>query len=97
MPYLIKAHDYAGVLDKRMAVREAHLASLADLKAQGKVLFAAALLDDKGDLCGSTMFLDLAFAEIQEMLKTEPYITAGVWDKDRIEIIPIKVAPGFGK
>lgn len=97
MPYMIKAHDYPNALDKRMAVREQHLAALADLKAAGKVLYAAAMLNDKGELAGSLMMMDLTREEIDALLRIEPYILGGVWDKDRIEIVEIKPAPGFAK
>lgn len=95
MPYLIKAHDLPDALPRRMEVRQAHLDALAGLKAQKKVLYAAALLNDKGVLAGSTMFVDLTRAEIDAMLAAEPYILNNVWDKNRIEIIECKVAPGF--
>ena len=53
MPYMIKAHDLPDALPRRMEVRQAHLDSLAGLKAEKKVLYAAALLNDKGELCTS--------------------------------------------
>lgn len=95
MPYLIKAHDYPDALPRRMEVRQLHLDALAGLKAQGKVLYAAAMLNDKGELCGSTMFVDLTRDEVDALLRIEPYILNNVWDKDRIEIIAVKPAPGF--
>lgn len=95
MPYLIKAQDLPDALPRRMEVRQQHLDALAGLKAQKKVLYAAAMLNEKGELCGSTMFLDLSRAEIDALLKSEPYILNNVWDPKRIEIIEVKPAPGF--
>ena len=95
MPYLIKAHDLPDALPRRMEVREAHLAALAGLKAEKKVLYAAALLNDKNELAGSLMVVDLTREQIDAMLKAEPYVLNNVWDKSRIEIIPVKIAPGF--
>lgn len=95
MPYLIKAHDLPNALERRMEVRQQHLDALAELKAQKKVLYAAALLDDAGALAGSTLVVDLTLAEIDTLLAKEPYILNNVWDKDRIEVIACKVAPGF--
>lgn len=97
MPFLLKAHDLPNALERRMAVRESHLSALAVYKDQGKVLYAAAMLDDAGNLCGSLMMLDMTREEIDALLTVEPYIQANVWDTSRIEIIPVRVAPGFDK
>lgn len=97
MAFLLKAHDLPNALDRRMAVREQHLAALAGYKEAGKVLYAAAMLDDAGNLCGSLMALDMTREEIDALLAVEPYLANNVWDKARMEIIPIKPAPGFQK
>ncbi len=97
MPFLIKAHDLPDALPRRMEVREKHLAALASYKEAGKVLYAAAMLDDAGNLCGSLMALDMTREEIDALLAVEPYLANNVWDKSRMEIIPIKPAPGFQK
>lgn len=95
MPYLIKAHDLPDALPRRMEVRQAHLDALAGYKAAKKVLYAAALLNDNGDLAGSSLVVDMTREEIDTMLKAEPYILNNVWDMKRIEIIRVKPAPGF--
>lgn len=97
MAFLIKAHDLPDALSRRMEVREKHLAALAGYKEAGKVLYAAAMLDDGGNLCGSLMALDMTREEIDALLAAEPYLANNVWDKSRMEIIPIKPAPGFQK
>ncbi len=97
MPFLIKAHDLPDALPRRMAVREQHLAALAEYKAAGKVLYAAAMENDTGELCGSLMALDMTREDIEALLAAEPYLHNNVWDRDRIEIIPIRPAPGFQK
>ncbi len=97
MPFLLKAHDLPDALARRMEVREKHLAALAAFKDAGKVLYAAALLNDKGELTGSMMALDMTREEIETLLAAEPYLHNNVWDPARIEIIEIRPAPGFQK
>lgn len=94
MPFMIQAFDYPDALERRMATREAHLDALNELKIQGKVLYAAAMLHDDGRMMGSVLFLDFATKhEVDIYLETEPYVLAKVWGK--IDIIPCKPAPGF--
>jgi uncharacterized protein YciI len=97
MPYIIKAHDFPDALPRRMEVREKHLEALSGYKADGKVLYAAAMLNEREELAGSMLVVDMTLEDIQSMLLVEPYILHRVWDKDRLEIIPCKPAPGFGK
>ena len=52
MPYIIMAHDHKDALPRRMESRQAHMDALAPLKADGKVLYAAAILNDNGDMAG---------------------------------------------
>jgi hypothetical protein len=88
MPFIVHAQDYADALPRRMENRAAHLDRL---KSSGKGLYAAALLNDKGDMFGSMLVLDFATrAEIDAFLADEPYITGKVWDK--ITVTPCKPA-----
>jgi uncharacterized protein YciI len=93
MPFIVTAHDFPNALEKRMAARQAHLDALAGMKAEGKVLYAAALLNDNGDMAGSMLVVDLPdAAAIEAWLANEPYILQGVWDKSRITIQPCRPA-----
>jgi len=93
MPFLITAPDYTDALERRMATRQAHLDALAGLKAEGKVLYAAALLNDNGDMAGSVLVMDMPDrAAIDAWLATEPYILQNVWDKERLTIQGCKPA-----
>ena len=79
---------------RRLAVRPRHLEISAHLKAQGRQLYGAALLDDAGEMVGSLMVYDFpSRADLDAALEAEPYITGKVWQ--RVEIQPCRVAPAF--
>ncbi|HNH75718.1 MAG TPA: YciI family protein [Candidatus Obscuribacter sp.] len=88
--------DDAEALSRRMAAREAHLAGCANLRENGVLLYAAAILSDDTvqKMIGSMLVLDFASrADLDAWLKEEPYVKGDVWKK--IEINPCKLAPGF--
>ncbi len=85
-----------GALERRMAAREAHLGLVSKGVEEGRFLMGAALLDDHEKMVGSMMLVDFeSRAELDAWLKTEPYVTGGVWND--VEVIPAKVAPSFVK
>jgi uncharacterized protein YciI len=90
MPFLITAYDLPQALDRRMAARQAHLEALAELKADGKILYAAALLDNADQMIGSMLVVDLTRPEIDAWFETEPYLQHNVWDRSRIAIVPCR-------
>lgn len=93
MPFLVHAPDYPDALERRMAARQAHLDALAAMKAEGKVLYAAALLNDNGDMAGSVLVVDLPDrAAVEAWLESEPYILQSVWDKNRLSVQACKPA-----
>ena len=85
MEFVVIAYDGKdeAALERRMAVREAHLNGAAKMFEEGKLLFASALLDDKGNMNGSIMFVDFSSEEAvnEEWLKDEPYMKGKVWEK----------------
>ncbi len=96
MHFLVIAHD--GIDEeaplRRMAVRDRHLLSIERLKAQGKALYGAALLDGSGSMIGSIVVYDFdSRRALDEYLRTEPYVTGKVWEK--IDIRPCRVPPVF--
>lgn len=95
MPLLLIAHDKPNALARRMEARQAHMDKLAPLKASGQVLYAAALLDDKGDMAGSMIVFDLPREEVDAYIKAEPYVLGDVWDD--IRLTPCRPAPMFAK
>jgi uncharacterized protein len=93
MQFLLVSYDGtdAGALDRRMMVREEHLRGIPPLIDSGNFLFGGAILDDDGKMIGSMIVYEYPNREaLDEMLKNEVYITAGVWQT--IDIRPFRLA-----
>jgi len=93
MQFILIAYDGtdAGAPERRMKVREEHLAKVGVLKKDGVVLFGGAILDYEGKMIGSTIVYEVTDRlALDERLKDEPYITGDVWKK--IEIKPFRLA-----
>jgi len=96
MQFLVIARDYADALDRRMAVREEHVARGNDMRDRGELLFAVAILDEDSKMIGSLYILDLASRQkVDEWLKSEPYVTGNVWEN--IDVLPCRVGPSFAR
>jgi uncharacterized protein YciI len=96
MQFLVIGHDGsdAEAMNRRLAVREAHLALGDKMRDAGKMLYGAAILDDHERMVGSALICDFASREeLEQWLKDEPYVTGNVWQK--IEVKPCKVGPSF--
>ena len=88
MQFIITAYDGEGMLEKRMRVRPRHLENMA--KVRGRVLCAGGLLDGDGRMKGSVLIMDFDDKSLlDEYLRSEPYITEGVWEK--VEVQPMNV------
>lgn len=93
MQFLLIAYDGTDpeALQRRLNVRENHLEKIGLLKNAGNFLFGGAILDESGKMIGSMIVYDFPDRKaLDESLKDEPYITAGVWKK--IEIQPFRHA-----
>lgn len=93
MQYIVYAKDHtdSDALNRRMAVRSAHLEGVKALKARGCFILGAALLNKQGSMIGSTMVLQFETqGDFDAWYAAEPYIIGNVWDN--IEIHPVKVA-----
>ena len=93
MQFLLIAYDGNDpkALQRRMDVREDHLKGISELRKAGKFLFGGAILDDSGEMIGSMIVYEFPDREsLDEMLKEEPYLTGGVWNKT--EIKPFRLA-----
>jgi len=96
MQFLVIAYDGTDekALDRRMAAREAHLAGIQKMKAEGKALYGAAILGVGDRMAGSMLVVDFpSRAELDTWLKAEPYVIGNVWQK--IEVLPARVPPLF--
>lgn len=96
MNFIVNGYDYTDekALERRMAARDAHMANIKDMKASGEILFAAAKLNEQGDMCGSTMILEMeSRQDVDHYLEREAYIKEKVWEK--VEVIECKVPPIF--
>lgn len=88
MLYAIISQDVENSLDKRISVRDKHIARLTDLKDQGRLAIAgphpAVDSPDPGD-AGFTGSLIIAEFEslitAQQWADADPYIAAGVYEK----------------
>jgi uncharacterized protein YciI len=94
MQFIIYARDHADAAPRRQAARQAHLDMLAAQKAAGKVLYAAALLNEAGEMAGSMVVCDFEDrAALEAYLQTEPYVANRVWGD--IDIKPCKTPALF--
>ncbi|SLM31563.1 conserved hypothetical protein [Desulfamplus magnetovallimortis] len=95
MQFIVTGYDGTddGALERRMNVREAHLNMASEMHESGKWLYAAAILNDEGKMCGSMIVCDFDSREAleSEWLNREPYVTGDVWKT--IEIRQAMVAP----
>jgi uncharacterized protein len=93
MQFLLIAYDGSdpGALDRRMRVREDHLKKIAVKKKNGQFITGGAILNDEGIMIGSMIIYEFPDRQSLDLiLKEEPYITEGVWEK--IEIKPFRTA-----
>ena len=93
MQYLIIAYDNDNALDKRLEVRNAHVAGAKKLIAEGKIINAGALIEED-QMVGSTLFVDFETEdELNDWIDNEPYVTNNVWNMDEFQIVPVKLLP----
>jgi len=93
MQYLVIAYDNDDALERRLESRPAHVEGTQKLMAEGKILNAAALIEEE-KMVGSTLFINFENEEeINEWLENEPYVKNNVWNMDDFQIVPVKVMP----
>lgn len=93
MQFIITAHDGENMLDRRMEVRPRHLEGMAKLGK--RVVCAGGLLDEAGRMKGSVIILELDGPEaLEAYLRSEPYITEGVWQRVDTEIMNVVLVNG---
>lgn len=83
MRFALICTDKADHLEVRKANREAHLAHIA---SSGVVEMAGPFLNDKGEMSGSLVILEVGSkAEAEAWAAADPYAKAGLFAKVRIE------------
>lgn len=96
MQFIVTGRDEAGAGERRMALRDKHLARANELLAGGNLLYGVALLDEGGRACGSVMVMEFpSRAELDRWLESEPFVVGKVWAE--VEVTPCRVGPMFGK
>ncbi len=93
MQFMIVAYDGTDedALNRRLAVRDSHIAGAIELKNKGNLIAGGAILDDAGSMIGSTTYVEFeSRAELDAWLERDPYVTGDVW-RD-ITITPIRLA-----
>ena len=67
-------------MERRLAVREQHIALGDELVKAGNMWYGAALLHEDGTMKGSMLMMDFpSEKEFQEWYDKEPYVTGEVW------------------
>ncbi|MEC6814141.1 YciI family protein [Photobacterium toruni] len=86
MWYVIFSQDVENSLERRMSVREQHLARLKELQQQDRLLVAGPMpaIDNENPgeagFTGSTVIADFeSLAQAQQWANADPYIDAGVY------------------
>lgn len=86
MYYVIFAQDIANTLEKRLAVRDKHLARLTQLQTEGRLLTAGPnpVIDDENPgqagFSGSTVIAQFnSLEEAKQWASEDPYVEAGVY------------------
>ena len=93
MNYLVIGRDGKDAAERRQAQRQAHLDGVVKMKAEGKVLYAVAMLEE-GKMVGSVMVFDFATPEeLESWRSTEPYVKGNVWET--VEITECAIPPLF--
>ncbi|GJJ14538.1 hypothetical protein Clacol_008803 [Clathrus columnatus] len=99
--FVVYAPDYThdGTLERRLLVRGQHLERIKSLKESGVITSGVLLFDpetfelpDEGQkMVGSLMIFSAeTIGEVRQIIESDVYWTANVWDKDNLKIYPGK-------
>ncbi len=93
MQFLITAYDGSddNAQERRAAARPAHIDGAQVLKDSGRLLIGGAILDESGQMIGSSLIVEFDDREaLDEWLNNDPYVTGNVWQD--ISVLPFRVA-----
>lgn len=96
MYYIVNGYDHKdeNALGRRMDAREAHMEGVKAFRESKNFLFAAAMLNEEGNMCGSTIIVDFEDrAALDKWLEEEAYVKGNVWE--RVEVTECKIPPMF--
>ena len=89
--FVLTCIDHPNALERRMSVREAHLAYVRENIAM--VRLAGPLLDDAGDMAGSMFVMEAPDrAAVEAFSAADPYVLADLFE--RVEIRAWRVSVG---
>lgn len=94
MNFLIVAYDGKdeNALERRMSVREKHFANVMKIQEKGHVHCAGGITNEAGQLVGSMLVVSFDTREqLDEYLKTEPYVVNNVWQDIRIDTCNVAI------
>ena len=94
MNFLIVAYDGKdeNALERRMRVRPDHFANVLKIKEKGHVHCAGGITNEAGQLVGSMLVVSFDTREqLDEYLKTEPYVVNNVWQDIRIDTCNVAI------
>nr|WP_082995097.1 YciI family protein [Halomonas elongata] len=94
MQYVVTALDFTdqNALSRRIENREAHLAGLKKMVAEGTFLSGGAILDSEGRMVGSSAHVEFNSREaLDNWIDNDPYTTGKVWGQ--IDIREINLFP----
>ena len=90
--FVLVCIDKPNALELRMATREAHFAYARGMPA-GTIRLGGPFLDEKGDMAGSLIVVEVAdMAAAEAFSQNDPYRKAGLFE--RVEIRPWRVTFG---
>ena len=92
--FLVQAKDFTDneALQRRLAVRETHLARMQQEKEKGIFIIGGALLDTEENMVGSLILLSLPDEDsVWKWIEQDVYKTGKVWNE--ISVSSFRVAP----
>ncbi|MBD3896884.1 hypothetical protein IEI94_13570 [Halomonas sp. ML-15] len=95
MQYVITAFDFTDseALSRRLENREAHLAGVKKMIAEGTFLSGGAILDAEGRMIGSSAHVEFDDREaLDHWIANDPYTVGKVWcdiDIREIKLVPV--------
>ncbi|KAG1727599.1 hypothetical protein EDB19DRAFT_191617 [Suillus lakei] len=101
--YMVWAPDYTeeGTLARRMAIRPKHLLGAKKLIAQGSMKVAGGLLTPESQdaepqdrkFVGSALIYEAeSLEDVRRRVEADLYWKEGVWDKEKLVILPMVIA-----